>query len=120
MSGRTSNPYASLRYYRGAELARATCPEWRMVSAHLDATLPGRAWPKEQFAPGWTPPPAGVRGDGPPAWCELDHTGASTWHEGQPPAPVGIVCDRDWRPVEVRTDSGRVLPRLDAPKERLE
>ena len=112
MSHKVRNPYKPLRVAVGLAEAKARCPRWRMVTVVLDATCPGRPWPKQAFQVWWVPPPAGTPGDGPPAWCEADHTGASAWRDGTPPAPVGVVCDQDWRPVEFTTPGGHCLPRL--------
>lgn len=114
MSHKIRNPYRPLRAFAGAQEARRLCPTWRMVTVALGATAPGRPWYRSAFAPDRQPPPLGTPGDGPPSWCELDHTGKSTWRDGTPPAPVGVICDQDWQPVRYETPGGHKLPRLDA------
>lgn len=86
MAYKSGNPYKPLRALVGAQEARRLCPSWRMVTAAL----------------------TGPR----PTWVELDHAGGGGWRDGAPPAPVGVVCDQDWRPVYFETPGGHRLPRL--------
>lgn len=83
MAHKTRNPYKPLRHYAGAAHARTLCPAWRMVWA--------------------------VQGG---QWCETSHLLGQTWHDGEPPAPVGVVCDEQWRPVAWTTEGGHRIPRL--------
>lgn len=39
------------------------------------------------------------------------------WRDGPPPAPCGVYCDEDWRPIFFTTKGGRRLPNLQAAQE---
>jgi len=89
--------YKRIHYYKGSpDPLRAICavqPRWQLVEVHHDDHRGGGFY--------------GVRFAG----------GAFEWRDGTPPAPCGIYCDDDWRPIVFTTRDGRRLPNLQAAQE---
>lgn len=79
---------------------------WRMVEVVLTTTNTN-----PEVGP-WTPLGfAGNRGTpGPPAWGWRGSDRAFHWETGKPSAPVGLLCDNEWRPVPAASMQEHVTP----------